>query len=179
MSEHAWVLENIETYNAGGLEPDERDRLQQHVAECSGCAQALKEAGAVDQMMERLFAAAQPAAALEDRMIHRLRARPQRNGLPWLLTGCAAAVVLFGFVGAGASRLMSRDELPFPGIWRPEYARSENHLSQLRMADESMSMQTTRGVPNGGMGSTATSFDSERLTKGEIRDPETLLKDAN
>src|SRR5438874_12625428 len=73
MSEHAWVLENIETFNAGGLEPDERERLQQHVGECSSCAQTLEEASTVDQVMENLFAEARPEAALEDRMIQFLR----------------------------------------------------------------------------------------------------------
>ena len=42
MSEHAWILENLESYTAGGLEPAERERLEEHIASCTPCAAALK-----------------------------------------------------------------------------------------------------------------------------------------
>src|SRR5712691_1621900 len=103
MSEHKWILENLASYNAGGLEPDERERLEEHIAECSACAQALVEARSLDQTLEALFMEARPSATLEDRMIQSLRTRPARNGLFLRIAMSAAAVLLFGVVGAGAS----------------------------------------------------------------------------
>src|SRR5438128_2220438 len=118
MSEHAWVLENIAVYHAGGLEPGECERLQQHTAVCASCAQALEEASRVDGTLEALFAEVRPDPALEDRMIHALRAVPVwRNWptLPWIATG-AAAVVLLGVLGAGVSHLVARGAVLFPGM---------------------------------------------------------------
>jgi anti-sigma factor RsiW len=54
MSEHAWILENLESYTAGGLEPAERERLEEHIASCAPCSTALEETRALDQTMETL-----------------------------------------------------------------------------------------------------------------------------
>src|SRR5437016_4724431 len=117
MSEHAWILENLESYHAGGLEPAERERLEQHTYECPACAQALQEVRGVDHALDALFADVRPQAGLEDRMIQFLRNKPGRNGftLTWM-AAAAAAVVLFGVVGAGASHFLASGELPFPGL---------------------------------------------------------------
>src|SRR2546421_11138423 len=56
MSDHNWVLENLESYSAGGLDAQERERLESHLPECSSCSQALHDIRASDQQLENLFA---------------------------------------------------------------------------------------------------------------------------
>src|SRR5947209_7103460 len=98
MSQHAWILENLESYSAGGLEPEERERLEQHVASCPPCARALEEARSLDRTMDSLFAGVRPEAALEDRMIRALRS-PRRRWLDRRVLIVAAAVLLLGVLG--------------------------------------------------------------------------------
>src|SRR5262249_55596087 len=117
MSDHAWILENLESYNAGGLEAAERERLEQHIASCTACAAALEETRSLDQAMETLFAGVRPKPTLEDRMIHRLRAAPAPWGLKYWIPLCAAAVLLMGVVGAGLNGLIANGQLQFPGLW--------------------------------------------------------------
>ena len=107
MAEHAWILERLASYTAGGLEAAERGRFEDHVAGCADCAFALDEVKLLDHNLETLFADARPSPGLEDRMIEELRRTPRR--LPVLqspyvrgLMG-AAAVLTFGVVGAGAT----------------------------------------------------------------------------
>ena len=69
MSEHAWVLENLASYVAGGLAPEERERLELHAADCAACARALEEVRFVDGQLEALFAGVRPGPGLEDRSI--------------------------------------------------------------------------------------------------------------
>src|SRR2546430_16877737 len=105
MSEHAWVLENIAGYHAGGLEAAERERLQQHIAACEPCALALEKARGIDQTLEALFADVRPDPALEDRMVRALRTRPLRSIWHTPVSRRAligvAAVLLLGVLGAG------------------------------------------------------------------------------
>ncbi len=94
MSEHAWVLENIAGYVAGGLESAEREQLAQHVAGCPECARVLEETEALDRRLVPLFADERPSAALEDDLIQMLRTVPQRRRLQisWKVkTGLAVA----------------------------------------------------------------------------------------
>src|SRR5207302_3231837 len=120
MSEHAWVLENMAAYHAGGLEAAERERLQQHIAVCEPCAEALAEAGHIEQSLEALFADIRPDAALEDRMIRALPIMPVRSiwYTPVSLRGVSgvAAVLLLGVLGMGLTSLVAGRKLPFPGM---------------------------------------------------------------
>src|SRR5262245_9196271 len=102
MSEHAWVLENLASYSAGGLEAAERDRLEQHAADCPACARALEETRAVDLALESLFAADRPQPTLEDRLIRALRAPrgPLTLPFPVKLALGAAAVLMLGVLGS-------------------------------------------------------------------------------
>ncbi len=133
MSEHAWILENIETYSAGGLEPAERERIEEHTAQCSSCGQALEESRAVDATLEALFAGVRPEPALEDRMIRSLRMVPPRRRLVLRFALGAAAVLLVALLGAGMSYLMDQGDLPFPGMGGMR-AESKNNLGQLARA---------------------------------------------
>ncbi|HTU23427.1 MAG TPA: DUF4349 domain-containing protein [Gemmataceae bacterium] len=119
MSDHAWILENLAAYLADGLEPAERDRLEQHTAECAACAAALNEARAMDATLTGLFVEARPSTALEDRVIQTLRNRPPdswRLPMPAWLAIAAAALVLIGFTGAVASQVLVHDGLSFPAM---------------------------------------------------------------
>src|SRR5262249_42288257 len=149
MSEHAWVLEHLAGYIAGGLEPDERDRLEQHLAACTSCAQALGAARAVDHTLEGLFAPDRPEAALEDRIIQALRAVPVRRKLrlpPFARVGAAAAaLVLVGITGAVMSHVITEGGLPFPGM-SAVLRDSERESSLVVAIDESKSMRPP-GVP--------------------------------
>ncbi len=133
MSEHAWVLENIETYGAGGLEPAERERIEEHTAQCSSCGQALEESRAVDATLEGLFAGVRPEPALEDRMIRSLRMVPPRRRLVLRFALGAAAVLLVGLVGGGVNYLIGQGDLPFPGMDLPRANRimASNNLHRL------------------------------------------------
>jgi hypothetical protein len=120
MSDHAWVLENLATYVAGGLDAEERDLVEEHTANCAECARALEEMRSVDRDLELLFADVRPSAALEDRSIQALRQAPERvRGLRLSRGGKlafgAAAAVLLAAVGAGMSALDEQEVLQFPG----------------------------------------------------------------
>jgi hypothetical protein len=145
MSEHAWILENLATYVAGGLEPAEAERFQEHITSCEACASALAEAQALDQSLETLFAAVQPGPVLEDRMIQSFRAgslgRPLRVPFAARVALGAAAVLLLGILGAGANQLIDHGDLPFPGT--PRAANATPRDSEvLFSADVSNSMST-------------------------------------
>jgi Domain of unknown function (DUF4349)/Putative zinc-finger len=132
MSEHDWVLEHLAGYLAGGLNAEERERLEQHTAACPACGQALGEAAAVDQTLTELFQPAQPGPALEDRMIRSLRAASWRNGWVWfpIPLAAAAAVLLLGAVGAVLSQSLEKGTLSFPGA---EVAQTDERATATNM----------------------------------------------
>jgi len=119
MSDHAWILENLAAYLTDGLEPAERERFDQHTAECSTCAAALTDARGVDAVLTGLFVEARPGPALEDHIIQALRTRTLDGGwrlpVPEWLAVAAAAVLLLGFTGAWASQWIAAGGLPFLG----------------------------------------------------------------
>src|SRR5713226_1449041 len=118
MSDHNWVLENLESYSAGGLNAEERERLEAHLPDCLSCSQALQDIRVSDQQLESLFAPVRPKPGFEDRMISSLRTASARNGfrLPmigWIGVSAAAAVVV-GVVGASVERVVLHGSL-LPG----------------------------------------------------------------
>src|SRR5713101_7736268 len=122
MSDHVWALENIAAYLAGGLDPTEGERLEQHAAQCAVCARDLDEGRALERKLAPLFRRAKPGPALEDRIIQALLmarpagARRRAYHLPWQAkTGLAvAAALLLAFIGFGVSRMIEEDRLGFP-----------------------------------------------------------------
>jgi hypothetical protein len=114
MSDHASILENLAAYLSGGLEPAERERLEQHTTECSSCAAALNDARSLDTTLSGLFVEVRPSAVLEDRVIQALRNRRPtawRLPVPAWLAFAAAAMVLIGFTGAMASQILLPGDL--------------------------------------------------------------------
>ena len=109
MFDHTWIQENLAAYLAGGLEPAERERLEQHTAECASCAAALANARALDATLFDLFVEVRPSPSLEDRVIQTLRTRPAggwRLSPPGWLVVAAAALVLIGLTGALANQIL-------------------------------------------------------------------------
>lgn len=130
MSEHAWVFESLTSYSAGGLEPAERERVEQHAAGCATCTRALAELRAVDETLDNLFAGVRPQPGFENRVLHKLRpslGRP-RFRFALRLSAAAAAVLFLGVVGAAMHGLAMQGRLPFPGI-------------QVAVVDDSSSMK--------------------------------------
>ena len=123
MADHTWVQENAATYLADGLDPTEVERLEQHVASCPQCAEAVQQARSFDDDMRGLFADVQPAPALEDRVIQSLRvsARPRRKPSPLvrrlaLSTSAVVMLAAFGVVGAFVTNTIEQGTFTFPGM---------------------------------------------------------------
>ena len=60
MSEHVLAQKNIAAYVIGGLEPDEIERLERHLAECAECVRSVEEAKMLDRQLLPLFAGPTP-----------------------------------------------------------------------------------------------------------------------
>ena len=119
MVDHAWVLENLDTYLAGDLTKLERDDLERHLEACETCQHALAETRRIEQMMNGLFADARPAATLDERIIQNLGkapARPLRRPTLWRFVGAAAAVLVVGIVGAAVQAISSVGASPLAGV---------------------------------------------------------------
>lgn len=117
MSDHAWILENLAAYLTGGLEPAERERLEQHVQGCVPCADALANTRALDVTVTGLFFNVRPSASLEDHAIQTLRKRLAEAWIlpvPALLGLAAAALVLIGLTGSVASQVLVQGGLASP-----------------------------------------------------------------
>jgi hypothetical protein len=126
MSEHAWVQENIATYSAGGLDPEEVERLERHIAECIGCAQMVQETRSVDRTMAGLFGGVLPGPMLEERLIRALRTIPRHRRLNLRVVLGVAATILLGIVGwqasliiQGTHPLQSGSQLMSPSVVSP------------------------------------------------------------
>jgi hypothetical protein len=144
MSEHDWVQENLASYNAGGLESDERDRLEKHIADCTECRAGLEELRSLDHKIGSLFAAARPSVAIEDRMIQTLRAESQQPWRPhWALTA-AAAVLLLGCVGVVADNILHPENSG--RIFREAFLVANNTDS---MSSGNTRFQTGLAAPSG------------------------------
>src|SRR2546425_4156309 len=138
MSDHNWVLENLAAYGAGGLNSDERGRIERHTSGCQGCGKALAEARGLDHALESLFADVRPAPGLESRMIEGLRAAPRGpQPIPrWVrVAACVAAVVFLGLVGFAAHQM---------GLGDNSRLTSSNNLKQVAVVK-------SHGKPNGSM----------------------------
>ncbi|QVL30468.1 DUF4349 domain-containing protein [Telmatocola sphagniphila] len=123
MNEHDWIIENIETYVAGGLDRSEIERFDLHVLNCTECQKLLAESRTWDFNLNSLFAPIRPDPALEDRMIKAISWKRDIQSVSkraWkrpLFFGIAASVGIFGIglTGLVASQSMNPERLPFPG----------------------------------------------------------------
>jgi hypothetical protein len=159
MAEHIWSQENLESYAAGGLTPEERERFERHAAVCADCARDLAGWRDVEDKLDNLFAEVRPAAGLEDRMIQTLRQTPMprrffRSTIVRFAMS-AAAVVLLGVIGAGLSGFPNLKDLPFPGKWdargwRMAAGTDERSVSaEFKNGEDSGKPQASMGVDGG------------------------------
>ena len=105
------IVDQIETYLAGGLSPAERVAFESHAAGCPVCARALAKARRADDTLRDVFADARPAADLEDRVIRGLRqARhlrlPSVHPLALRSAAAVAAAVLLTGTGVVVSNVI-------------------------------------------------------------------------
>jgi hypothetical protein len=115
MAEHAWSLEQIAAYLAGGLDAEEIRRLEAHARECAECNTSIESYQRLDRGLNALFDFEKPGLELEDRALSVLRLGPVRNPLRdgWqkrLLIAATAAVVMT----AGGVVASYVDNLPAP-----------------------------------------------------------------
>jgi hypothetical protein len=177
MSDHAWVLQNIASYVAGGLDAAERERLERHAAECASCAQAWAEGRDLDHTLAALFADVRPKPELEDRMIQSLRQGRSRavSRYPFRVRmgiGATAAAVLLAGVGTVVNNYLLPDEAG---------PRAHNNLNQLglvfhsdysgTMADRTTASKSASETgllppsPTDGTSNTVALHDAERLAE--------------
>jgi hypothetical protein len=158
MSDHVWIVENVASYLAGGLEPAECERFEQHVAGCSACAETLAAERAVDERLATLFSSMQPSPGLEDHMIQALRGKSSARLPPLprparLAIGAVAALLVLGLVGTVAGEFIESSDGRFSAIARiagsagnspiPKYMQAGADAPQrdgIELADNSGSM---------------------------------------
>lgn len=153
MSDHVWAQENIAAYVAGGLDPAEAERLEQHAAECPNCARLVADARSVEEQLAPVLAIGNPGPALEDRVLRALAmaplpARSLRLSARGKIAASAAAVVLLAAVGAGANTLMEHGGLYFPSLGTPRMAMAvkspEADGKVVFLVDDSVSIKGVR-----------------------------------
>jgi hypothetical protein len=110
---HAWALERLEEYVAGGLTADDRTTLEAHAKECAACNHALHDLTEMDQTMQNLFSIARPAPDFENRIIARLwhatwRARLSTPTMKRMRFAVAASFIL-GSTGLFATFAVEND----------------------------------------------------------------------
>src|SRR5687768_7272537 len=132
-SDDGHVIDAIEAYLAGGLDPADRAHFEMHVAACATCAQLLDEARRSDASLQDLFADQRPGEDFEDRLVGALRRTPASRGvLPMKLpsplvklvaSGVAATVVL-GAIGFAATGPLQGRPLALTARKNPDVARA-------------------------------------------------------
>jgi hypothetical protein len=139
MSTHEQIHESLDAYLAGGLTPAERKDVEIHIESCAECAQTVKDARQLEQTMTKVFAMDRPDAALEERAIAKLRTTRIRRATALRFIGAAAAVLLFGIVGAALQALAFSDAMKPTGR-----SVAQNEMREmprgLRMWDDTRSM---------------------------------------
>lgn len=161
MSGHAWIIENIGTYLAGGLDAAERERFELHTGDCEECARLLDDARDLENHLTGLFQHARPAPGLEDRMIRALRTAPSQVPfrIPVLLRVVAGIAALF-VIGCFGAVLYAFG----PGGFSPGTASSRNLASVLEPG------AVRSGQPGGG--ELATTDDAMRTKEESGKDEE-------
>ncbi|OHB77110.1 MAG: hypothetical protein A2Z34_02495 [Planctomycetes bacterium RBG_16_59_8] len=125
---HEWVREHLEAYTIGGLGGAERARVEEHVAACASCRDALEEIRQADQSLTGLFAGTQPSPGFEDRVIQKVREARQPLAIlaPFRSKAlyAVAATLLFGTIGFMVSeadrakmREAKQNEPPTQSTW--------------------------------------------------------------
>ncbi|MBV8881664.1 MAG: DUF4349 domain-containing protein, partial [Planctomycetaceae bacterium] len=100
-ADHEWAKEHLAAHLAGGLNAEERARLESHAASCAECIAELDAARRFERTMDDLFSPVRAKAGLEERIIQKLRFAPMQKprsvAAKFILA--AASFVLCGVLG--------------------------------------------------------------------------------
>jgi hypothetical protein len=108
-ADHEWARELLPAHLAGGLNAEERTRLEAHASTCAECIAEMDALRRFDRGMEEMFAPVRPSAGLEERVIRTLRQAPLQTSRPTAVKigyGVAAAFLL-GLVGFAVTEVYS------------------------------------------------------------------------
>jgi hypothetical protein len=100
-ADHEWARELLPAHLAGGLNAEERTRLESHASTCAECIAEIDALRRFDRGMEEMFSPLRPSSGLEDRVIRTLRQSPlQGPRTTAVKIGYGmAAILLLGLVG--------------------------------------------------------------------------------
>ncbi len=124
-SDHAWVHDNLAAYLAGGLDPAERARLDDHINGCPDCFDAFTEGRDADRGVSRALSGLTPGEGFHERLMAGFRAKTiVRPGRLFIRRAgyAAAACVALAATGVLANYVMHQ-------------SRFNNPLTQMAVAD--------------------------------------------
>jgi hypothetical protein len=100
-ADHEWAKEQIAAHLAGGLNAEERARLEAHAGSCAECIAELDAARRFDRQMDDLFTPVRARAGMEERIIQRLRfVTPEKQRpLGARIALIAAGIIMTGVLG--------------------------------------------------------------------------------
>ncbi|HUT34235.1 MAG TPA: zf-HC2 domain-containing protein [Planctomycetota bacterium] len=90
----AWVAEQLDAYEVGGLDAASRQRVEAHLATCAACRERVAAARSADGALRAALAWAEPSPAFAGRVASRARRRILFRRLA--IAGAAAAAVVLG-----------------------------------------------------------------------------------
>ncbi|HXX93781.1 MAG TPA: zf-HC2 domain-containing protein, partial [Planctomycetota bacterium] len=100
-ADHEWARELIPAHLAGGLNAEERARLEAHASGCAECIAELDALRRFDRGLEAMFAPVRPSPGLEERVIRAVRSAPVQapKSTASRFGQGIAAVFILGLVG--------------------------------------------------------------------------------
>jgi len=113
VTDHAELLELAELYALGGLAPEERARLAEHVADgCSECEALLRAHARVADELLVAIAPVEPSPGVRQKLLERVRsessAGAELRGRRWRAPLAAAALLLIVMLSATSGMLYTR-----------------------------------------------------------------------
>ena len=168
-ADHEWAKEQIAAHLAGGLNAEERARLEAHIASCAECIAELDASRRFDRQMDDLFTPVRAKSGLEERIIQKLRftpMKPQRSLAAKVLFAVAAVVMMgvLGFVIIQADQGHS----PFASIEMAVESREPD--APTSFFGLSSNKRAISGMPASGPSSGAVFGEQEKLAKLESAD---------
>jgi hypothetical protein len=156
-ADHEWARELLPAHLAGGLNAEERARLEAHASTCAECIAEIDALRRFDRGMEEMFAPVRSAAGLEERVIRTLRHAPeQKPRTVAMKVGYGiAAIFLLGLVGFAVTNIAEE-------------------------STDTVAVQESRGPGTTGSVWTSTYKDSVRakmLAQSGVEDAEVRLRD--
>jgi anti-sigma-K factor RskA len=173
MSEHERLLESVEPWLLGSLDPEEAESVRLHVQDCPECLETIRRLRPAAQALGLAVPDAAPPAALRDRIIARAKTdvdgtfqstppRPRVRVLPraraafkWRFPAAtvAATLVLALAVGLFAGTQLGRQSAPPPSSQVLHFTleghgdMQGSHASVIELTADGVALVTFSGVP--------------------------------